>query len=233
MKRDLRSRSIVSTSDDGPLPQCVLGEEVPLNSVISPVPKVTILPFGQKKVKSNEKSVTVDIPEAKSTFTEEEKVQSTPLLKICIGPDGNGRIMNLSPKISTEKKEDTSRRVAVSATAKVAKRARKRARKEAQKKTVLGGMSPSYSLIGGMSPRFGGRSPMRFSGGMSPRHYALAAASPGRLTSPGRIGAASPAHFCAFGSVHFDELRLCHVYVHLQVLLVLVEDFLWVLHLQL
>ena len=211
VQRDLRSRTIVSPNGNPSSElSCKVDKGGERNGVISPVPKVTILPFGQKKVKSNEKGINIDFAEPTAT-SDDDKLHSTPLLKICIGPDGNGRIMNMSPKLSNEKKrdEDTSRRVAVSATAKVAKRALKRARKEAQRKTMLGGMSPSYSLIGGMSPRFGGMSPMRFSGGMSPaRHHSLSATSTGRHSSPGRMGGASPAQFCGVGSLSPAHINL-------------------------
>ena len=172
---------------------------LPRKEIISPVPKLTILPFGQKK---NETCDTLDI----KNLDDANKPHST-LLKICIAPDGTGTIMNISPKSGHSKDEDvdeeTQRRATASIAAKAAKRALKKAKKEAQRKSMMGGISPSYSLLGGMSPRFGGMSPMRL-GGMSPARPGfgcdrLCGVSPARA-SPGRFSGASPGRFYSTSS---------------------------------
>lgn len=160
------------------------------------VPKLTILPLASK---------SSNVPESDSVSDAKERVSSTdssddaskhaaPLLKICIGPDGTGTIMNIAPKTETAAEDhplldnDSTSNTASSA-AKAAKKALKRARKEAQKKLMLSRGSPSCPLFGGLSPRYGGISP-RY-GGMSPLR--LGKLSPARSCWPGdRIGAAVP-----------------------------------------
>nr|XP_053652427.1 uncharacterized protein LOC128702280 [Cherax quadricarinatus]XP_053652436.1 uncharacterized protein LOC128702280 [Cherax quadricarinatus] len=133
---------------------------------------------------------------------EGDKPKATPVLKISFGPEGKGTVLKIpskstvatisTPEVDTEE-EMTKKYKDISA--KAAKKALKKAKKEAQKKTMLGGASPAY-IVGGMSPRFGGMSPLRL-GGMSPAR--LGGFSPARFggTSPARFGGMSPARAAA------------------------------------
>nr|XP_045599518.1 uncharacterized protein LOC123758830 [Procambarus clarkii] len=133
---------------------------------------------------------------------EGDKPKATPVLKISFGPEGKGTVLKIpskstvvtisTPEVDTEE-EMTKKYKDMSA--KAAKKALKKAKKEAQKKTMLGGASPAY-IMGGMSPRFGGMSPLRL-GGMSPAR--LGGFSPARFggTSPARFGGMSPARAAA------------------------------------
>ncbi|KAK4310712.1 hypothetical protein Pmani_017741 [Petrolisthes manimaculis] len=137
-----------------------------------------------------------------SAVLEGDKPKTTPVLKISFGPEGKGTVLKIpskstvvtinNPEIDTE--EEITRKYK-DMSAKAAKKALKKAKKEAQKKTVLGGASPAY-MVGGMSPRFGGMSPLRL-GGMSPAR--LGSFSPARFggTSPARFGGMSPARAAA------------------------------------
>lgn len=131
-----------------------------------------------------------------------DKPKATPVLKISFGPEGKGTVLKIpskstvvtisNPELDTE--EEMTRKCK-DMSAKAAKKALKKAKKEAQKKTMLGGASPAY-IMGGMSPRFGGMSPLRL-GGMSPAR--LGGFSPVRFggTSPARFGGMSPARAAA------------------------------------
>lgn len=133
---------------------------------------------------------------------EEDKRKATPVLKISFGPEGKGTVLKIPSKstvvtmnTSEGDTEEEMNKKYKDMSAKAAKKALKKAKKEAQKKTVLGGASPAY-MVGGMSPRFGGMSPLRL-GGMSPAR--LGGFSPARFggTSPARFGGMSPARAAA------------------------------------
>ena len=133
---------------------------------------------------------------------EEDKRKATPVLKISFGPEGKGTVLKIPSKstvvnVNTSEgdTEEEINKKYKDMSAKAAKKALKKAKKEAQKKTVLGGASPAY-IMGGMSPRFGGMSPLRL-GGMSPAR--LGGFSPARFggTSPARFGGMSPARAAA------------------------------------
>ncbi|XP_063840297.1 uncharacterized protein LOC135089040 [Scylla paramamosain] len=133
---------------------------------------------------------------------EEDKRKATPVLKISFGPEGKGTVLKIPSKstvvtINTSEgdTEEEMNKKYKDMSAKAAKKALKKAKKEAQKKTVLGGASPAY-MVGGISPRFGGMSPLRL-GGMSPAR--LGGFSPARFggTSPARFGGMSPARAAA------------------------------------
>ncbi|XP_050691731.1 uncharacterized protein LOC126983201 [Eriocheir sinensis] len=133
---------------------------------------------------------------------EEGKPKATPVLKISFGPEGKGTVLKIPSKSTVvtmnTSEGDTEEEITKKCkdmSAKAAKKALKKAKKEAQKKTVLGSASPAY-MVGGMSPRFGGMSPLRL-GGMSPAR--LGGFSPARFggTSPARFGGMSPARAAA------------------------------------
>ena len=201
-----RSKSIENSAlNISPIPQ--------KRELLSPVPKLTILPFGQRKHLPTETTQNTNLKVAipsKDAADASNKPHTT-LLKICIAPDGTGKIMNISPKPGqslaevpeNEAEDDVQRRAKANVAAKAAKRALKKAKKEAQRKSMLGGASPSYALFGGVSPRFGGMSPMRL-GGMSPAR--LYGVSPGRFggTSPGRFSGASPGRFSGVSPARFS-----------------------------
>ncbi|XP_068217434.1 PHD finger protein rhinoceros-like [Palaemon carinicauda] len=133
---------------------------------------------------------------------EGEKPKSTPVLKISFGPEGKGTVLKIpskstvvslsTPEVETE--EEISKK-SKDMSAKAARKALKKAKKEAQRKAMMGNASPA-SVMGGMSPRFGGMSPLRL-GGVSPAR--LGGFSPARFggTSPARFGGMSPARAAA------------------------------------
>lgn len=139
------------------------------------------------------------IAEEDKEGSEEDKPKATPVLKISFGPEGKGTVLKIPSKSTVvtmnTSEGDTEEEITKKykdISAKAAKKALKKAKKEAQKKTVLGGASPAY-MVGGMSPRFGGMSPMRMSparlGGFSPARFGG--------TSPARFGGMSPARAAA------------------------------------
>ncbi|KAK7078869.1 hypothetical protein SK128_022091 [Halocaridina rubra] len=149
----------------------------------------------------NAQDLAKQVIEEKET-AEGEKPKATPVLKISYGPEGKGTVLKIpskstvvtqsTPEVETEeeilkKSKDIS--------AKAARKALKKAKKEAHRKAMLGGASPA-SVLGGMSPRFGGMSPLRL-GGVSPAR--LGGFSPARFggTSPARFGGMSPARAAA------------------------------------
>lgn len=142
------------------------------------------------------------ITEEDKEGSEEDKPKATPVLKISFGPEGKGTVLKIPSKSTVvtmnTSEGDTEEEITKKykdMSAKAAKKALKKAKKEAQRKTVLGGASPAY-MVGGMSPRFGGMSPLRL-GGMSPAR--LGGFSPARFggTSPARFGGMSPARAAA------------------------------------
>ncbi|KAF2357677.1 PWWP domain [Trinorchestia longiramus] len=181
--------------------------------VTSTGPKVTILPLASKasnnpsiketEVQPKEEEKTIPLVD-KEAFDTNSIKHPAPLLKICIAPDGTGTIMKIPPKpevtapsSSTEGSDVTNNKQS-DFTTKAARKALKRAKKEAQRKLLMSRGSPSYSLIGGVSPRYGGMSPLRL-GGLSPGRSCWPSDRLGSkkssklsLSSPGRIGGSSP-----------------------------------------
>ncbi|XP_047738753.1 uncharacterized protein LOC108672460 isoform X2 [Hyalella azteca] len=177
------------------------------------VPKVTILPFSNKSINENCLSDTVEEVQAEKHVAEDGGQASdcddtgslkhaAPLLKICIAPDGTGTIMNIAPKPEVPPSLEDNNCHPVSSSHKgvankAARKALKRARKEAQRKLMMKG-SPSYSLIGGVSPRYGSMSPLGL-GSLSPARscwqsdrFAYMMSTKHSLSSPGRVGDSSP-----------------------------------------
>ena len=143
-----------------------------------------------KKLKSDSED-TGSIVSKSDEINEESKPRTTPVLKISYGP-GKGTVLKIpakstQPDISTNIVDNEidleQSRKNKDMSAKAAKKALRKAKKEAQRKAMFGGASP-VSIVGGMSPRFGGMSPMRL-GGLSPGRFGG--------TSPARFGGMSPA----------------------------------------
>ncbi|XP_042891271.1 uncharacterized protein LOC122265886 [Penaeus japonicus] len=155
-----------------------------------------------KEEEENEQEETSKMGSEEKEGIEGDKPKATPVLKISFGPEGKGTVLKIpskstvvtmnTPEVETE--EEINKKYK-DMSAKAAKKALKKAKKEAQKKALLGGASPAY-IMGGMSPRFGGMSPLRL-GGMSPAR--LGGFSPARFggTSPARFGGMSPARAAA------------------------------------
>ncbi|XP_076040497.1 uncharacterized protein LOC143024917 isoform X2 [Oratosquilla oratoria] len=204
----------------------------------SAIPKLTILPLGQKKTESleNKDASVLDkmhsrkkrsIGSVEGLWDEEmvdevnkkrkqdgldagvEKTQvmkegegededlprTTPVLKISFGREGRGMVMKIPAKSTSvsshpteSETEEELEKKRKDISAKAAKKSLKKAKKEAQRKALNGGASPGYA-VGGMSPRFGGMSPLRLGG--------VSCMSPARIGgfSPSRFGGASPARF--------------------------------------
>jgi len=101
----------------------------------------------------------------------------TPSLKICLDPDGNGRVLPLNEN----KKEAIPKLRVLSKGAKLARHPWKLGKKKIGRSPP----SPSYSVLGGMTSRFSCMSPRRFVGG------ALSPARTSNLNSTVRIGISS------------------------------------------